>query len=336
MQCPNCEFQNMPGSGRCARCGTSLALATAAIDVHPPRATRLSRALPHFWMFRQNWGNMVARLSAPLGRVFEQFHDTHFELPILVRTIVPGWPQYYRGDRPRAILFLWAYLAFLVPGLLLTGTFTGSLLLGLAFGIHVTSIADALVGMFDTIRDRLAFTILAGLALLGLVYFPTGWAISRVATPVQINQDMGQLARGDVLWYSRWFTPEPGDMVLYEIPPLSAGGRLATGQQANFVIQGQRINRILAMSGQTVAWQKGQLLVDGEPSPWQPATNPARDVKAFTVPDDRVFIYAEGVVPAGAQLNHEIWRRVCFVRPDMIQGHVYFRSIPFWRISIIH
>src|SRR5919204_650375 len=38
MQCPSCRFQNMPGVEVCGRCGSSLRLATAVVDVHPPRA----------------------------------------------------------------------------------------------------------------------------------------------------------------------------------------------------------------------------------------------------------------------------------------------------------
>lgn len=335
MQCPSCQFENMPGSGRCARCGTSLALAEATIDVNPPRATRVSRAMPHFWMFRQNLGHLLIRASGLFSRLFERPHDSHFDLPTLVRTVVPGWPQYHRGDRARALLFFVGYLSILVPGLLFMGTGTGSLLLGLAFGFHVSSIADALVGLFESFRDRIVFTIVCGLALFGLVYYPTGWLIARVATPVQINQAMGSFERGDVLWYNRWFTPQVGDLVIYEIPSVTTGGRLANGHAANFVIQGQRINRILALPGQTIAWQGGKLLVDGEPSAWQPHFIPALEAESLVVPDDRLFISADDLVPGEAQLNDELWRTVCFVRPENIQGRVYFRSIPFFRISIL-
>ena len=41
MQCPNCQFQNMPGANACVRCGTSMQLRAEAIDVHPPRARPL-------------------------------------------------------------------------------------------------------------------------------------------------------------------------------------------------------------------------------------------------------------------------------------------------------
>ena len=62
MQCPSCQFENMPGSGRCARCGGFLALATAAIDVHPPRAARLSRRMP------RAVGPLLVRCSRTLGQ----------------------------------------------------------------------------------------------------------------------------------------------------------------------------------------------------------------------------------------------------------------------------
>ena len=50
MQCSSCRFENMPGVDVCGRCGSSLRLATAVLDVHPPRARpwakRLRRYLP--------------------------------------------------------------------------------------------------------------------------------------------------------------------------------------------------------------------------------------------------------------------------------------------------
>src|SRR5215213_6505561 len=42
MQCSSCGFENMPGSEACARCASSLSLATAVMDVHPPRAGRFA------------------------------------------------------------------------------------------------------------------------------------------------------------------------------------------------------------------------------------------------------------------------------------------------------
>ncbi len=143
MQCPSCQFENMPGSGRCARCGGFLALATAAIDVNPPRATRLSRRMPRlwgrFWSLRRTWANIQTSLTQPIQQLFSRFENTDFRLGTIVRTIVPGWAQRFRGNNPRAIVFFVSYLALLLPALLFLGTGLGSILLGLAFGMHVAA-----------------------------------------------------------------------------------------------------------------------------------------------------------------------------------------------------
>src|SRR3990172_4367584 len=115
MQCPSCEFQNMPGSGRCARCGASLALATAAIDVHPPRAGRYRRRIPQFWGLRRSWANFIAAASRPFASTLSRFDDTNFDLATMLRLAVPGWGHAYRGHRERGLMFLCAFLAFLLP-----------------------------------------------------------------------------------------------------------------------------------------------------------------------------------------------------------------------------
>ena len=127
MQCPSCEFQNMPGSGRCARCGASLALATAAIDVNPPRAGRVARQMPRFWGLRRTWGTLFDTARRPLALTFAGFDDTNFDLATMLRVVVPGWAHSYRGRPERGALFLCAYLGFLVPGLGDVGYLAGQL-----------------------------------------------------------------------------------------------------------------------------------------------------------------------------------------------------------------
>src|SRR5437773_1641201 len=45
MQCPSCRFENMPGLDSCGRCGTSLSVSTATLDVNPPRASRTMKGM---------------------------------------------------------------------------------------------------------------------------------------------------------------------------------------------------------------------------------------------------------------------------------------------------
>ena len=333
MQCPSCEFQNMPGSGHCARCGSSLALATTAIDVHPPRAGRYQRHVPQFWGLRRGWANFLHAAGQPFAAAFARIEDTNFDLSTILRLVVPGWAHVYRGRRERGIVFFGAYVGFLLPGLILLGTTLGSLLVGLAFGVHVASAVDATVGGFSDFAGRVAFSLFSGLGLIGLIYLPIGYLVSRVATPIQITQRVGEFESGDVLWYDRSAEIVPGDLVYYEVPETSVNGRVATGHAARFVFRDGWINRVAAIEGQTVSWKDGQMLVDGEPSPWQgrvdvdfARANRSKCLRA------RCSFLPSALFPTGVQLQAGVWRRLSLVSRNDVYGRIYFRSYPSWRI----
>jgi len=337
MQCPSCQFENMPGSGRCARCGASLALATAAIDVHPPRAGRLSRLSPPLWRLWYAVGRMGAKVSPALTAAFaSRAAITNFDLPTLLRCIIPGWPQYHRGDRPVAAVYFVGYLSLLLPGIIFAGTWLGSLLLGLAGAMHIVAVCDAVVSAFATPSDRIAFTLVCGLVLCFAVYLPVGWLISRVATPISINMTIPPFQQGEVLWYTRVATPSPGDLVLYTMPRVTAAGRMFGGN-ANYVFQGQWIGRVMAMSGQNVSVDKGRWLVDGMSNKWQPTDSPMlTEGTSWVVPDGHAFIFPEGLVPGGAQLDLGTLQQLYVVPVARIAGRLYFRSSPLSQLSILH
>jgi Signal peptidase, peptidase S26 len=336
MQCPSCEFQNMPGSGRCARCGASLALATAAIDVNPPRAGRVARQMPRFWGLRRTWGTLFDTARRPLALTFAGFDDTNFDLGTMLRVVVPGWAHFYRGRPDRGTVFLCAYLGFLVPGFVLLGTWLGSLLIGLAFGIHVAAAVDAMVGRFSDFAGRVTFSLFCGLGLLCFMYLPIGYLVSRVATPIQITQTVGQFAGGDVLWYNRSADIVPGDVVYYRVPPTDVRGRTENGHAANFVFRDAWINRVVALEGQQVSWKDGALLVDGEPVPWQIRGRFAASVcPPFTVLPGKVLIPPGDLLPPGADMRADTWQRLSMVPRSDVYGRVYFRSSPLSRLSTI-
>ena len=330
----------MPGSGRCARCGASLALATAAIDVHPPRAGRLSRLELAYWRIWHAMGHLVSRPIPGLDavRVFSSRAEiTNFDLPTLLRCIIPGWPQYRRGDRPRAGVFLFSYLVLLLPGVVLAGTWLGSLLLGLAGAMHIVSVCDAVVTTFATPSDRIAFTIVCGLVLCFVIYMPVGWLISRVATPISINATIPPFQRGEVLWYSRVATPERGDLVVYTLPQLGVvAGHTAAGNNANYVFQGDWIGRVIATTGQKVTVNEGRWEVDGTASEWQPLTPSLGDGSSWIVPEGQAFVLPEGLVPMGARIDTNTLKQIYFVPMTRIAGRLYFRSLPLSQMSTLN
>ena len=74
--------------------------------------------------------------------------DSRIPLPepeILSRLIVPGWAHIHSGLAIRGRFFLAAYLPLLLLGLARWGTGLGSILLGLAFSVHASSVVDILI-----------------------------------------------------------------------------------------------------------------------------------------------------------------------------------------------
>src|SRR6516165_3313579 len=141
MQCSSCRFENMPGVDRCGRCGSSLRLATAVLDVHPPRARPWAKRLRRYLPLHA----ISARLRDAAGEVCRQVSGgaeaVRFPLPapgIISRLVVPGWAHFYCGQVQLGWGFLGSYLVLLALGLLFLGTGLGSFLLGLAFSVHAS------------------------------------------------------------------------------------------------------------------------------------------------------------------------------------------------------
>src|SRR4051794_33096548 len=136
MQCANCQFQNMPGSEQCGRCGSSLRLATALMDAQPPRASRLRKRMRRTVPVRR--AAIRARQAMDDAGATERVRRlrTLAPWPMLLRMAFPGWVHFYMGQPVRGHLFLWGTLVFLLPGLLLLGTLWGSIWIGMAFSVH--------------------------------------------------------------------------------------------------------------------------------------------------------------------------------------------------------
>ena len=140
MQCVNCHFENIQGLDHCGRCGASLRIATAVIDVHPPRARdrRYSR-------LRLNCSGTDS-VRATSAAISAGFDSPPLDCPpafVIARLIIPGWPQLYLGQKIRGWFFLMSYFGFLIAGVLLLGTGFGSTLLRPApIAVHASSVID--------------------------------------------------------------------------------------------------------------------------------------------------------------------------------------------------
>jgi hypothetical protein len=337
MQCPSCQFFNVPGAAACGRCGSTLRPDALAIDVHPPRATAtakwLRRWLPMPALYRVRDEARQARRG-----VRRTAARTGFAPPApgtIPRMLVPGWPLLHVREVFRGRLFLGAYLALLVTGLALLGTFFGSVCLGLAFGVHVASCLAVLrLGGMDAgaLRFSALFVILG---LFGAVYLPAAWLVTRVATPLTLDYAVPPFAPGDVLLMSRASgPPRPGDVVLHrQRQQMYRAG----GMGPNYMIaEGEVIDRVLAGPGDAVRWEQGRLWVNGRPSPLAPLNPDRVPAKlAWSVPPGHYLILPTASVALDPRVTADVWQGMSLIRADDVFGRVYFRTHPLTRWGLV-
>jgi type IV secretory pathway protease TraF len=335
MQCRNCHFENMPGVDACGRCGGSLRLATAVIDVHPPRAGRWSKRMgklvPRGLAFRARDAVLQAGVDIselPVGDFPER--------SVLLRMVVPGWPQLFLGQKVSGRALLFGYLLFLCLGMTFIGTGIGSFFLGLALVCHAASIIDVLTVATKDVRQRIAIgiTCIAGVGFV--IYYPAVRLVSRVAVPRVLLRDVPPFAAGDVVLYtpteSLWRGLQPGDVVLYEPPPT-----LNTAQQNRAVLlRGARIDRILAVGGQKIVWSGGKLQVDGSPSELAPL-NPGQCSYQFEtlVPPGHFLILPSSLDVTQTGTGGTQMHQISEIRESDVSGCVFFRNQPLARAGWI-
>jgi signal peptidase I len=348
MQCSNCQFENMPGITVCGRCGANLRLASLKIDVHPPRASRGAK-LWRRWFPLAGYGRRVRHAIFASMRSAGDWTSLRLpELPLgplLVRMIVPGWVQLYVGRVRRARWMFWSYVGLMLVGTLFMGTSFGLMALGLAVSVHAASITDILCTNLVELRLRIAWAFLTLVLLIVLVYYPVDRLVGQVATAQQFNMASPPFARGDVVLINRlsyrWSEPQPGDVVLYDLPTQDVRMRGGWGGNLVYRLRGARIDRILACGGQHVTTKDGQLLIDDKLSLWS-SLNPQKppDGLDFTVPKDCYFIVSSGdnfVVPRGEQVWSvaPVWQAASLVPRASIDGRVYLQYQPLWRLHRI-
>jgi hypothetical protein len=341
----------MPGVGTCGRCGSTVALQTLDVDIHPPRASERAKRWRRWLPFRFAYysaRNANQRVQESWFHHVWQIESPNLPLGTIGRMIVPGWPQFHMGQPIRGRTFLLAWIAFVVLAMLFYGVTLGSVFLGLAFSVHVSSCLSILHrGGIDS-RGFWVNVVLVFFGLLVCVYLPAGWMVSRTVRPAVMEADSAIFASGDVLLCSPaafWLrAPRPGDVVVYQQsavnytlpPPQHTAVRIA---------EGQRIDRILAGPGDTIIWKDGQLTVNGQPSELLPL-NPdgLRPVNANTVVPTLMFTLPAGcylILPSvgphiPGTLNARGWRELSVIQADAIVGRVLLRSYPFTRIGRIN
>jgi hypothetical protein len=230
-------------------------------------------------------------------------------------------------------MFLGLYLAALLWGLVILGTPTSATLLGLALAIHISSVMDV---VFTGCRDwyeRLVYTMAFCAAIGAVTYFPAILLATRIAIPQRIVRDAPPLQAGDVFLYNPSAYgeagPELGDVVLYDIAPL----QIAIGGTQYF-FRGERIDRVVALAGQTLTWDGQQLLLDGQPAPYSPLNDELTwDKFSWQAPDDHCLILPSTDPTLNAY--PDAWQRICTVPHGYLRGKVFLRNQPFSRLWFV-
>ncbi|HEX2970886.1 MAG TPA: S26 family signal peptidase [Tepidisphaeraceae bacterium] len=355
MQCSNCHFENMPGSAVCGRCGTSLTLEAAAIDVHPPRAGGgrkwLRRQLP---LGRAALGGVrrfilatgagvLHTVTVPTARqMLNALSLPRVAFGALWRSAIPGWSHCYLGLPKRGRWFLLAFLALLLPGLVFLGTGWGSFLIGLAFSVHSAAVLDVFnqAAQPTSVRRQLVQAFVVAILLFGVLYIPIGRFIGLFAEPQIIQLSMPPLQAGDVLLvnnlaYRGTGRPQPGDVVHYQSGNYQRRTPGPNGHGIiNYYYQGPRIDRVIAGPGARVRWEAGWLTINGQRSvlrPLNPRMLPQR--LEIEVPKDCYLIFATTTPNLGPTADAETWQALSCVPRENIQGRVYLRTHPLSRFG---
>ena len=337
-QCRSCQFHNMPGAAQCGRCGASLLLSTAAINVHPPRASKWAKT----WR-RTSMSRLVRSLRSQSIMAAKQIgFEPEASLPslgILLRMIVPGWPQLYSGNSVLGGRLLAAYLFCGFLAAMFIGTILSSLAIAACLTIHAISVYEIGYRSTKSQGGRLSRTLL-GCGLLGVcLYVPLYSRLIDIAAPIQIQLNRAPLERGEVLIVNRTAfqsaPPRIGDLVVYDVAELRAAGLTPQGGNAIYVLGGERIDRILAGPNQTVHWEGATLTVDGVESNSMPLNPGGMPIKVdLTVPADHYLIFPSTEVFNFGFVNDESRLRQLIMIPRRnILGRIYWRSSPLRRMG---
>jgi hypothetical protein len=335
MQCPNCQFENMPGTAHCGRCAMVLSGPSNVLTVDPPRASRWAKRMRPY-LPRAGYYAMRDRLQDSRDRWQQRLvDDAGVTLPsagVLVRMIVPGWAHRRAGFGSRGLIFFAAYVVLLSVAILCLGSPIGMAALGFAFAFHSSSIIDLLYRSApNRTRDLVAATLLLIAGLYG-AYYGAARVASNWVLPRRIAINNGPFAAGDIVISNpRAYTggePVIGDVVAYNIrrTPVT----LARNRILNVV--GERIDRIIAGPGSTVDFDGTTLLVDGRPSEHLPlVTGQIPKGLSIQVPPTQYCILPSTDAMVAGSGNMRAWTQVCCVPATSIVGKVYLRHYPLWR-----
>ncbi|CAG1004105.1 hypothetical protein PHYC_03115 [Phycisphaerales bacterium] len=337
MECPNCNFQNVPGLRACARCQSLLDFSSISID--PPRAADV--ALPSSVRHAAARAGLSLRQSwaAFLGDTRSVFHpDVNWGA--LTRSVIPGWGHHRLGHRKFGWCIVGVWLALIALTLLLMGGPGGRPMYFLLVGWHGLIISLILARPLrdqPVLRRALLGLLVYALLNFGL-YLPARWLITGGFVPFTIIgiAERGVLREGDTVVHTgRWNRPDtfhPGEIIVYQVQPLSAPGA--------YIRAGVGIDRIIAGPGDAVTSDGSVLSVNAAPiDPTRAPLGHLPPIGPFgvTLGPGEYFVLPSLFLIQGQQTRgfNELFVRVSIIRQEHITGKVLWRSRPWSRFGPI-
>jgi len=340
MQCPNCHFENMPGSAACVRCGSAVAFSAVSVAVQPPRAAPWRKRSRRWLPWRRPWYAVrdgAIEIENWLGRQTNEPLLVSFWTPALaMRSFFPGWVHWRLGHRGRGAVFALLFWPMTIIGLLTLGSPVGGFLIGLALWAQWGSLIDLWTQPDDRWRDRLVYVPIKTLLLLAAVYVPLAWAASRIAVVRRLEVAAANNQAGDVLLFRTgwrpWTNVAPGDLVLYSFDRQL----VELGSHRYLNLYGERLDRVIAGPGSSVEWNAGRLRVDGRDVAWLPLDRwRLPKVLMVRVPVDHYCIFPTNNVGIEATSAPELWQELSLVPFSNIRGRLVVRTYPLSRWSWI-
>ena len=190
-----------------ARCGASLDLGSADIDVHPHGASRLERRVPvrPLAAARRGWQPCRGCRNTGRHRAAQcQLRGVDRRIRFLARSRASPDATWREAPRPN---HAGRVLGAIAAGLGLRRNGDRQSGAGAAFRWHVISAVDAMCRDFAAPGDRYRFAAIVSLAMFALVYLPVLWMVQQIATPMSIAMPTRYFKTGDVVLGSARYIP---------------------------------------------------------------------------------------------------------------------------------
>ena len=329
MQCPRCEFENMPGMDRCFKCGSTLQIEMQCLDANPPRMAAWKKPF-------RNFIRTLRRLRILPGESLsihppQWLSKSSKDILSVFLSIIPGLGHLLQKSFNTISWYVVAWLVCLAATIFFYGSFAGYLFLGFCLVLHAwIAIHSGLIKVVTASGHRLIAILILG-SLLWVVYLNIGrfvfQDIDRIHSSVTIPYY--DIRINDYLLANR-ISPEGqllprGSIVIANLPHFGVGlnGPINGFRRPEVVASGQIIafeNEMLRIEENTFYVDEVALEKDKYPVPmWLRGR-----ALSVTIPKGHYFIASEYNVNArGIALNNEYISDVCTIATQSVESKVF-------------